>query len=555
MLSVIDGSKLIQNLSGGLAFECSDHVAQHDGGRVAQQEVDVVNVTVNFGDFAVGFGGRLLQDLAQKVSPLSGECRMAKFRTKDDVSRQVVDAVACNIEVEVPDTLLHGLGGFLVRDAEEINTVRFRLYPSRAQEQVLKRWIGAQRYNYNQKVEELDYQLWLKNNAKFSNRFQEPEEKFCPWDQTFSKYKQSAPWLEEIPSFIRRNGCSRFRAAMSQWGKGKGRPELKSRKSVQSVLLTSECFTLRTLEHDGSREDCLWIGTKSKNYRVLKWVSYCEYKEPRQISITHEPDGKWFVGFSFESGTIPPKCETPQAKEEVLAVDRGVVNPATDSTGRFYDFTRAEKVKLEKREKKRTQLQVRLARQKNGSKRRAKTKQAIAATHAKDKRSRLNAAHRIANHLVNQAIGTGYKTIGFEDLQLSKMTRRANAKQDIDGQYLPNGQAAKSGLNKSILGRGLGRLKTLVEYRCRRSGLTFVEVNPAYTSTECTECHNKDKRNRQSQSDFECVRCAHKEHADVIGAANVRDKAFKKITEISPGTSLKNARLLKARKGQPLKFV
>jgi hypothetical protein len=36
---------------------------------------------------------------------------------------------------------------------------------------------------------------------------------------------------------------------------------------------------------------------------------------------------------------------------------------------------------------------------------------------------------------------------------------------------------------------------------------------------------------------------------------NIRDRAFKKITEISPGTSLKNARPSKARKGQPVELV
>src|SRR5262249_14973812 len=89
----------------------------------------------------------------------------------------------------------------LVQTVEEIDAVRFRIYPDRIQQQVLKRWIGAQRYIYNQKVEELDYQLWLKNNAKFSDRFQEPDENYCPWDQAFSKYTESAPWLKEVPSF------------------------------------------------------------------------------------------------------------------------------------------------------------------------------------------------------------------------------------------------------------------------------------------------------------------------------------------------------------------
>jgi putative transposase len=482
---------------------------------------------------------------------------LTKFGTKDDVSREAVDAVACNFEVGIPDKLAHGhvplleraagaLQG-LVQPVEEIHAVRFRVYPARVQQQVLKRWIGAQRYIYNQKVEELGYQLWLKNNAKFSNRFQEPDENYCPWDQTFSKYKESAPWLEKIPSFIRRNGCSRFRSAMAKWGKSGGPPQLKTRKSVQSVLLTSECFTLRTC--DG--EDCLFIGTKSNNLGVLKWVCHCEFKEPRQISITHEPDGKWFVGFNFESGRLLRKTTIPKSNEEVLGLDRGVVNPVTDSTGRFYDFTRAEKVKLNRREKKRTKLQVRLARQKKGSKRRTKTKRSIAITYARDRRLRVSVAHRIANHVVNQAIQAGCKAIGVEDLRLDNMTRTCKARQDDDGIYLPNGQAAKSGLTRSLLGRGLGQIKTFVEYRCQRVGLIFIQVDPAGTSTECTECHHKDKRNRVSQSDFECVRCHHIEHADVVGGTNTRDRAFKKITEISPGTSLKMLAFHKREKVNP----
>jgi putative transposase len=435
---------------------------------------------------------------------------------------------------------------------QEETGVRLRVYPTRIQQQVLKRWIGTQRYLYNCKVEELEYQLWLKKNAKFSNRYQAPEADYCPWDQSFSQYRNSARWLERIPSYVRRNSCSRFKAGMSKWGSGTGaKPQRKTRRSKQSVLLTSECFSLQTVLSEGVKEVKLFLGPKSNNLGILKWVANTDFGEPRQISISHEPDGKWFVGFTAQAREWVPAPQVPRTINEVLGADRGVVNPVTDNTGRFYDFTPAEKTKLLRREKKRTDLQIKLARQKKGSRRRSKTKKQIATTYARDRRLRTAVAHRISNHLMVQAVERGCVAIGFEDLRLGNMTRVARPKPDpLQPQhYLPNGGAAKSGLNRALLGRNLGRIKAFADYKCRRLGLQFVQVDPAGTSLQCTACQHQDPRNRLSQADFCCVRCGHQEHADVVGGTNVQFKAFQKITEISPETSLKNARPAKARKG------
>jgi putative transposase len=146
--------------------------------------------------------------------------------------------------------------------------------------------------------------------------------------------------------------------------------------------------------------------------------------------------------------------------------------------------------------------------------------------------------------------------IGFEDLRLVNMTKRAAPKPDpLDTKHhLPNNGAAKTGLNKSLLSRNLGKIKDFTEYKSARVGLLFVEVSPAGTSTECPVCHHKDPRSRISQGDFCCVRCGHREHADVLGGINVVRKTFQKITEISPETSIKNARP-PARKGRPPKTV
>ena len=54
-----------------------------------------------------------------------------------------------------------------------------------------------------------------------------------------------------------------------------------------------------------------------------------------------------------------------------------------------------------------------------------------------------------------------------EDLSLKNWTRRAPVKTDIEKGnlvYLPNGQAAKSGWNKSILDAAQGQFTTAIKY-------------------------------------------------------------------------------------------
>ena len=49
-------------------------------------------------------------------------------------------------------------------------------------------------------------------------------------------------------------------------------------------------------------------------------------------------------------------------------------------------------------------------------------------------------------------------------------------------------------------------------------GIKVAEVNPAYTSQECDHCGFVDRGNRRSQSEFRCLHCGHRAHADVKGA-------------------------------------
>ena len=78
--------------------------------------------------------------------------------------------------------------------------------------------------------------------------------------------------------------------------------------------------------------------------------------------------------------------------------------------------------------------------------------------------------------------------IVFEELQAANMTRRPKPKQDENGNYLPNGAAAKSGLNKSIADAGWGLFQQFCLYKAEEAGRKVLFVNPRYTSQMCSGC-------------------------------------------------------------------
>jgi hypothetical protein len=67
-------------------------------------------------------------------------------------------------------------------------------------------------------------------------------------------------------------------------------------------------------------------------------------------------------------------------------------------------------------------------------------------------------------------------------LNLKRLTKRNKVKQDDEGTYLPNGQSAKSGLNKSWLDAAFGQFFKTLEYIAEKAGSVVIPQKPAYTS-------------------------------------------------------------------------
>jgi transposase len=82
--------------------------------------------------------------------------------------------------------------------------------------------------------------------------------------------------------------------------------------------------------------------------------------------------------------------------------------------------------------------------------------------------------------------------------------------------------AQKSGLNRAILDQGCGEFRRQLDYKVMWNGGMLLAVPPHHTSRTCPCCDHVSKDNRQTQAKFLCVECGYENHADVVGAINVR---------------------------------
>jgi len=76
------------------------------------------------------------------------------------------------------------------------------------------------------------------------------------------------------------------------------------------------------------------------------------------------------------------------------------------------------------------------------------------------------------------------------------LTKRNKVKQEDDGTYIPNGQSAKLGLNKSWLDAAFGQFFQTLEYIAEQAVAVAISQKPADSSTIlsyrneiiCTDC-------------------------------------------------------------------
>jgi putative transposase len=131
--------------------------------------------------------------------------------------------------------------------------------------------------------------------------------------------------------------------------------------------------------------------------------------------------------------------------------------------------------------------------------------------------------HKESRKLVNR-----YQVIVFEDLAPANLSKAPKPKQDEHGKYLPNGAAAKGGLNKSILDAGWNSFTEMVKAKAESAGRTVLFVNPAYTSQACSGCGTIRKKDLSER--WHSCECGCELDRDTNAALNILKLGQKELS-------------------------
>jgi putative transposase len=221
----------------------------------------------------------------------------------------------------------------------------------------------------------------------------------------------------------------------------------------------------------------------------------------------------WYAVFACE---VEARVKLPYT-DLPIGIDMGLKHFMTDSHGDVVEnprFFRTSRGKLKK-------LQQCLSKKKKRSNRRKKAVKSVAKAHKKVRNQRRDFHHKEARILVET-----FETIIFEDLSMHTMVRKPKVKQDENGKYLPNGAAAKGGLNKSLLDAGWASFIELVKHKAACAGVTVMQVDPRKTSQICSACQSVGEHKDLSVRTHVCVHCGVVLDRDHNAALNILDRGL-----------------------------
>ena len=353
-------------------------------------------------------------------------------------------------------------------------TYKFRLYPSKKQEENLLWTLDKCRYVYNFLLSELQRQKVI-DKAQIQGLL--PDLKIVE------------PELNEVYSKTLQYECYRLFSnlrALSQSKKNKrkiGNLRFKCKGWFKTFTYNQSGFKIIKTKKRCQILHLSKIGSiRIRCHRNIK-------SKIKQITIKKEISGRWYALITEEREEIVKK----KPIKKVVGIDLGLVDIVYDSEGNKIKNPRH----LNKQEERLNLLQKRLSVKKKRSNNRNKARIKVAKQYEKIKNTRNDFLHKLSRYYVDN-----YDAIGIEDLQICNMVYNKH-------------------LSKSILDASWGKFKQFISYKAERAGKIVVPVNHKGTTQRCSQCGNKVEKKIWNRK-HKCLSCNFETPRDYNSALEIK---------------------------------
>lgn len=379
---------------------------------------------------------------------------------------------------------------------------KYRIYPTVEQRVLLARTFGCARLVYNRLLD-------LSSSAYEAHKAdpQQPKPSVSGYGHVYQlpALKEELPFLNDVSSVVLQQAAMDLGRAYQNFFKKRGKyPTFKSRRSRQSVRLTTSAFTIQ-----GDLDAPSFYIAKSKSPIRVRW-SRALPSSPSSVTISQEPDGTYYASFVCEYQPSPTNGD------RVVGLDLGIKAFYHDS-----DNQTIEPPKYYRRAERRlARAQRQLSRKQKGSRNRHKARLKVAKLHAKTKLQRHDFLHKLSRQLVDDC-----KVIAHEHLTVSGMMRNRR-------------------LAKSITDLGWASFMAQLAYKAVESQwCTVVRIDRWYPSTQtCSVCqHRLTDEHKLTLRDrlWQCPSCHSIHDRDENAAINIRQEGWRIYEhEMSKGHSL-----------------
>lgn len=352
---------------------------------------------------------------------------------------------------------------------------KYRIRPTKIQAERLENSLNLLRDLYNGALQERR-DAWKLNRIRvsyFDQTKQVPDIRKLNPD-----YKNvSARLMHQTLRVLDKSFSAFFRRMKA--GQKAGHPRFKGKSFFNSIIYNGEGYNLH-----GGKLRLSFIGDlKIKLSRPIEGT----IKEV----VAKREGSKWYAIVSCDAIPMRPLPTTGA----VVGIDVGIESFATLSDGTQIDNDRHY-------ESSQSQLRVasrRVARRTKGSKRWRKAVNRLRSIHQKTFNRRDDFQHKLSTFLI-----ANYDLIAVEKLNIKGMMR--------------------GNLSKQIADAGWHSFTRKLAYKAERAGRLFAQVNPAYTSQDCSDCGDRAKKTLKVRL-HSCEKCGLSIHRDWNAALNILARA------------------------------